>query len=345
MKAHLLALATIFVWGTTFVSTKVLLADLAPQWILLIRFALGLVALCALRPRVLHVASRRDEGLFALAGLTGVAAYYLLENMALTFASATAVGVIVTTSPLITALIAAARGQRETLSPRFLAGFALAMAGVLLVSLAGSASEGAVAGAEAGAGAADAGPVTSFADAPGALWTRGTTAPGAAAAALDAGALVGCALALAAAAVWAAYSLLVARLAAGGYETIAATKRTFAWGLLLMTPAVLLGGDAPQPASLVEPVNAANLLFLGLIASAACFVTWGYAVKHLGAVVTSTYIYLVPAVTAACAAVVLGEPLSPAVLAGMALTVAGLLLSRDRRSRPPHGKCRESGQK
>ena len=341
MKAHLLALATILVWGTTFVSTKVLLADLAPQWILLIRFALGLAALCALRPRVLSVASRRDEGLFALAGLTGVAAYYLLENMALTFASATAVGVIVTTSPLITALIAAARGQRETLSPRFLAGFALAMAGVLLVSLAGSASEGAV----AGAGAADAGPVTSFADAPGALWTRGTTAPGAAAAALDAGALVGCALALAAAAVWAAYSLLVARLAAGGYETIAATKRTFAWGLLLMTPAVLLGGDAPQPASLVEPVNAANLLFLGLIASAACFVTWGYAVKHLGAVVTSTYIYLVPAVTAACAAVVLGEPLSPAVLAGMALTVAGLLLSRDRRSRPPHGKCRESGQK
>ena len=341
MKAHLLALATIFVWGTTFVSTKVLLADLAPQWILLIRFALGLAALCALRPRMLHVASRRDEGLFALAGLTGVAAYYLLENMALTFASATAVGVIVTTSPLITALIAAARGQRETLSPRFLAGFALAMAGVLLVSLAGSASEG----AGAGAGAADAGPVTSFADAPGALWTRGTTAPGAAAAALDAGTLVGCALALAAAAVWAAYSLLVARLAAGGYETIAATKRTFAWGLLLMTPAVLLGGDAPQPASLVEPVNAANLLFLGLIASAACFVTWGYAVKHLGAVVTSTYIYLVPAVTAACAAVVLGEPLSPAVLAGMALTVAGLLLSRDRRSRPPHGKCRESGQK
>lgn len=344
MKAHLLALATILVWGTTFVSTKVLLADLAPQWILLIRFALGLAALCALRPRMLSVASRRDEGLFALAGLTGVAAYYLLENMALTFASATAVGVIVTTSPLITALIAAARGQRETLSPRFLAGFALAMAGVLLVSLAGSASEGAVAGAEAGAGAADARPVTSFADAPGALWTRGTTAPGAAAAALDAGALVGCALALAAAAVWAAYSLLVARLAAGGYETIAATKRTFAWGLLLMTPAVLLGG-APRPASLVEPVNAANLLFLGLIASAACFVTWGYAVKHLGAVVTSTYIYLVPAVTAACAAVVLGEPLSPAVLAGMALTVAGLLLSRDRRSRPPHGKCRESGQK
>lgn len=149
MKAHLLALATILVWGTTFVSTKVLLADLAPQWILLIRFALGLAALCALRPRMLSVASRRDEGLFALAGLTGVAAYYLLENMALTFASATAVGVIVTTSPLITALIAAARGQRETLSPRFLAGFALAMAGVLLVSLAGSASEGAVAGAGA----------------------------------------------------------------------------------------------------------------------------------------------------------------------------------------------------
>ena len=36
-----------------------------------------------------------------------------------------------------------------------------------------------------------------------------------------------------------------------------------------------------------------------LLASAACFATWNFAVKHLGAVVTSTYIYLVPALTGA----------------------------------------------
>lgn len=38
MKYHLVALFTVFVWGTTFVSTKVLLADFSPLWVLLIRF-------------------------------------------------------------------------------------------------------------------------------------------------------------------------------------------------------------------------------------------------------------------------------------------------------------------
>ena len=50
MKAHILAAFTVFVWGVTFVSTKVLLADFSPFWILFIRFVLGFLALCCLRP-------------------------------------------------------------------------------------------------------------------------------------------------------------------------------------------------------------------------------------------------------------------------------------------------------
>ncbi len=300
MRAHALALLTILVWGVTFVSTKVLLADFSPGWILLIRFALGFLALCAARRGGLRVASRRDEALIALAGLTGVAGYYLLENVALTLASATAVGVIVAASPLFTAVIARIRGDRGACSPRFVAGFALAMAGIVLVSVAGAGAQG----------------------------------PGR----LDAGALAGCGLALAAAVTWALYSTIVARLAEAGYETVALTRRTFAWGLAFMAPVVLLGSPPPDPAAALEPVNAANLLFLGLIASAACFATWGYAVKHLGAVVTSTYIYLVPAVTAATAAAVLGEPLSVPVVLGTALAIAGLLLSQGRGRRRPRGE-------
>lgn len=50
MKYHLVALFTIFVWGFTFVSTKVLLVDLSPLWILLLRFvwAYASFASCAL---------------------------------------------------------------------------------------------------------------------------------------------------------------------------------------------------------------------------------------------------------------------------------------------------------
>ena len=42
---------------------------------------------------------------------------------------------------------------------------------------------------------------------------------------------------------------------------------------------------------------------------------------------TSLYIYLVPALTVLASAAVLGEPLTPLVVLGVLLTIAGLLLS------------------
>lgn len=83
-----------------------------------------------------------------------------------------------------------------------------------------------------------------------------------------------------AALVWSVYSTLVDRIADAGYETLAATKRIFAWGLLFMMPAVPFAGAFPA-LGLVDPLVVANLLFLGLGASAACFATWNFAVKHL----------------------------------------------------------------
>lgn len=317
VKYHLIALFTVFVWGITFVSTKVLLADFSPLWILALRFAVGLCVLCVLRPRRLRLAKRRHELLFAAAGATGIAAYYLLENVALVFATATAVGVIVAASPLFTALLQAARGDRSALSARFLAGFAMAMAGLVIVGLGstGAGSEGAAGGIAATAAA------TVAAGGPG--------APIEATGSFDALSLLGYLLALAAALVWAVYSLLVKRIADLGYETIASTKRTFVWGLAFIAMATAaFGGPLPTASTFADPVNLGNLLFLGAIASAACFVTWGVAVKRLGAVTSTTYIYLVPAITAAASIAVLGEPLTAPIVGGIALTIAGLVVSQ-----------------
>ena len=41
---HLSALLTIIIWGTTFISTKILLADFQPVEILFFRFVMGLLA-------------------------------------------------------------------------------------------------------------------------------------------------------------------------------------------------------------------------------------------------------------------------------------------------------------
>ena len=71
-RGHLAALLTIVIWGTTFISTKVLLVDFQPVEILFIRFMMGFLALLAVCPRRLQGVTRRQEGVFALAGLCGV---------------------------------------------------------------------------------------------------------------------------------------------------------------------------------------------------------------------------------------------------------------------------------
>lgn len=98
---HLAALFTVLIWGTTFISTKVLLADFQPAEILFFRFALGFAALLLVCPRRLELNDPRQELLFAAAGLCGICLYYLLENIALTYTMASNVGVIISVAPFL----------------------------------------------------------------------------------------------------------------------------------------------------------------------------------------------------------------------------------------------------
>ena len=139
LPGHAAALLTIFLWGTTFISTKVLLTGLRPVEVLFLRFALGFVALCLLYPRRLRLAGRRQELWFAAAGLCGVTLYFLLENIALTCTLASNVGVLVSVSPMLTALLSHFLLRRERLRPLFFAGLAVALAGVAMVSYNGAA--------------------------------------------------------------------------------------------------------------------------------------------------------------------------------------------------------------
>jgi drug/metabolite transporter (DMT)-like permease len=82
---HLTAFLTALIWGTTFISTKILLVDFQPVEILFFRFVLGLLALLLACPRPLKGTTVRQEATFAAAGLCGICLYYLLENIALTY--------------------------------------------------------------------------------------------------------------------------------------------------------------------------------------------------------------------------------------------------------------------
>ncbi len=282
-RGHILALATVTVWGLTFVSTKVLLEDFSPIGILLLRFLLGFLALCIMSPRRLQLKERRHELYFIAAGATGTFLYYLLENIALTYASAGNVGVTVSVAPLFTGVLATALGRERALTPRFIGGFLVAMAGIVLIGGQDVSTENA-----------------GFGDV----------------------------LAVGAAVSWAVYSNVLVSLDRLGYGIIPATKRIFAWGLLFIALSCpLFGADAARIPALIDPVNAGNLLFLGLIACAGCFVTWGKSVSLLGASTASAYIYLSPVVTVIASAIILDEALTPLILLGIVLVLGGLIPS------------------
>ena len=282
LQGHLLGAFSVLVWGTTFVATKVLLRTFSPIEIMVARFALGFLALLVAGRGLMRPKEKWHEALFAAAGLSGVTLYFLMENIALTYISASLVGVIVAAAPLFTALIAAAV-LKEKLSRWFFLGFVCAMAGVTLVSLAG---------------------VSELHFSP-----------------------IGALLTIGAALVWGIYSVIVRVLGTMEYQTVPLTCRIFGYGLLfLLIPAGIEGLPAGI-AAWGTPVHLANLLFLGLLASATCFVTWNRAVFLLGPVRTSVYIYASPVITIIASALVLHETMTPVMWLGTVLALGGLMLS------------------
>lgn len=280
---HLMALVTIIIWGTTFISTKVLLVDFQPVEILFFRFVLGLLALILACPRRLKGTDARQEAVFAAAGLCGICLYYLLENIALTYTMASNVGVIISVAPFFTVVLSRIfLKQEEKLRINFFIGFIVAMAGIALISFNGAELH---------------------------LNPAGDV------------------LALLAAFVWACYSILTRKISAYGYNTILTTRRIFCYGILFMIPALFLSDFRLELTRFANIPYLLNILFLGLGASAVCFVTWNLAVKILGAVKTSVYIYMVPVITVVTSVVILREPFTWMTGAGTVLTLAGLLIS------------------
>lgn len=134
-------------------------------------------------------------------------------------------------------------------------------------------------------------------------------------------------LALLAALVWAFYSLLIKHIGTFGFNTILATRRIFFYGLLFMIPAVCFCNFNWDLTRFANPLYLQNILFLGVGASAVCFVTWNMAVIRLGALKTSLYIYLIPVIAVFTAQLVLDEKITFSSTAGTGLTLAGLIIS------------------
>lgn len=280
---------TVAVWGTTFISTKILLREFVPVEILFFRFIIAFLALSAVYPHRMKVTDRKHELYFAAAGLSGVTLYFLSENMALTYNLASHVGVIISVAPFFTAILAKLFLKGEKLKPQFFVGFVVAIAGISLISFNGS--------------------------------FEMKLNP------------VGDILTITAALVWAVYSVIIKKIGEFHYNTIQSTRRVFFYGLVTMIPALFFLGFNWSPsgfARLTHPQNLMNILYLGFGASALCFVTWNWAVRVIGAIKTSAYIYMSPVITLITSVLILHEPLTGITIAGTVLTMAGLFISESK---------------
>ena len=306
---HLLALAVVGVWGVTFVCTKQLIsAGLDPSEIFAIRFTMAYLGIWGLslsrRPVRLWSRHWQDELLFVFLGLTGGSFYFLTENTALAYTQACNVAFLVCVAPLLTALLTML--YRRLRHDRFAAALEpvrlnFPLVGGTILALGGMAL----------------------------MLFDGSR--------LEVS-LKGDLMAIGAALCWALYSLFMGKMTEE-YGAVFATRKVFGYGLLTIIP-FLLGGDGFPIEPLRQWSVIANLLFLGLVASLACFVVWNLVMSKLGNITSTNYVYLNPVFTLITAMILLGERLTVAGAVGSALILLGVFLAGQRgRWRKPLGSA------
>lgn len=106
MMVNLAGIVTITMWGLSFISSKVLLDNgMGPVEIYIYRFALAYILILLFSHKRFTSDSWRDEGLFALCGITAGSIYFIAENTALEYTLVQNVSLLTSLSPLITAML------------------------------------------------------------------------------------------------------------------------------------------------------------------------------------------------------------------------------------------------
>ena len=136
---HLLAIAIVAVWGTTFVNTKVLYnSGLTPLEIFFLRFVIAYICIWFISPRQLFSRTWRDELIMVLLGITGGSVFFLAENYAVGLTYVNNVSFIVCTAPLLTVLLGITFVKSIKASWSLILGSLIALMGVAIVIFNGS---------------------------------------------------------------------------------------------------------------------------------------------------------------------------------------------------------------
>lgn len=288
---HIVAFVTVAIWGSTFISTKLLIHEgLSPAQIFTFRFLIAYVLMWGVAfwgkkkegRRAVWSKTWKDEVIMMMLGVTGGSAYFLTENEALRFSTATNVSLIVCSCPLFTMILLRILFPSTRLNRWQVMGTILSFIGMAAVVLNGQF-------------------VLKLSP-------------------------LGDLLAFLACLSWAFYTLLM-KLVSERYGSFFITRKVFFYGLITMLPYYFIVPEYPAMSDLLKSMVIYNFIFLGVLASMICFLTWTWCVFHLGTMKATNYIYVNPITTIFFASIILKETITSYFIAGTACILIGLFLS------------------
>ncbi|CAN5539445.1 DMT family transporter [soil metagenome] len=294
--AELALLTTVVIWSLNFTAVKIGLGSFEPLSFSVVRFTIGALATVVLVVWLEGVPRfrRADLPLLLLAAFFGITLNQITFVGALSLTTAVNTSLLVGTIPIWTALVAVLARQ-ERLSRRAWLGILIGMAGVAVIVLGRP-------GAAIGGGEGVAG-----------------------------GAIVGEVLAVATAASWAVYSVLIRPLMAR-YSALQVSAFVMVVGTAALVPFA-----APQLAradwSTVPSDAWLALLYAALLSVTLTNILYFTAIRRVGASRAALYTYLEPFLGVLFAVALLAEQVTAVQLLGGVVVVGAIIFARSRR--PP----------
>jgi drug/metabolite transporter (DMT)-like permease len=280
--ALLLMTLTVVFWGLSIISTKVVLAQVPPITIALIRYVIATATLIplALYTHSLSKMESKDIMTIAVTSLLGIVLYFVFENTALQYTTASNASMIVAALPIF-ALIIEATFFRLKVDRWLACCLIVSIVGVYLVVTVNGRLD------------------------------------------FSSARFLGNLLMIGSMICWVIYTFLNRNLDQK-YPSIAIITYQSLASIFLFVPFVLPEmGRWPNLTSL-SPAIWMNLIFLGVFCSALEYLFYIYAVKRLGATVSSTFLNLIPVVTVVAGFLLLQEKLFWIEILGMGLIMASI---------------------
>lgn len=138
---------------------------------------------------------------------------------------------------------------------------------------------------------------------------------------------IGDILVVAASVMWVAYGIIIKKLGKN-YSSVFITRKVFFYGILTIIPVFPIMGTGLHLQALGNMTVILNLLFLGLIASFWCFLSWNKVIDKIGVVTSNNYLYLSPLATFIFSAAVLGEHITLIAILGSFLILVGVFFAQ-----------------